>query len=129
MNNIDYTKYLGIPFKWGGSSVKEGFDCYNLIRVVYKEYGIDLPEYVVINDKQTIATMINESKQMFKKLDKPNPPCIVTFWIRPPLTTHIGVVIEENKFIHIMEKTSVSIEKLSAPEWSKRITGFFVPDF
>lgn len=35
--------FLGIPYKWGGESPEEGFDCSGLSMVVYKLNGINLP--------------------------------------------------------------------------------------
>jgi cell wall-associated NlpC family hydrolase len=35
--------FLGIPYSWGGSSPRRGFDCSGLVRFVYRRFGISLP--------------------------------------------------------------------------------------
>jgi cell wall-associated NlpC family hydrolase len=35
--------FLGVPYSWGGSTPRSGFDCSGLVRFVYGHFGIRLP--------------------------------------------------------------------------------------
>jgi cell wall-associated NlpC family hydrolase len=41
---VRYAKrFLGVPYRWGGSSPSSGFDCSGLVRYVFERFGVDLP--------------------------------------------------------------------------------------
>jgi cell wall-associated NlpC family hydrolase len=41
---VDYAKqFVGTPYVWGGTNLKEGVDCSGLIQSVYRQFGIELP--------------------------------------------------------------------------------------
>lgn len=130
-----FNDLLGAKFCYGGTSVEQGFDCWQLCREIYRRLGRELPEFqYVVEDiakdgkfsYENVNQKIESAKPMFEKLDKPEPYCLVSFFIRPRYTSHVGVVLEDCiHFIHIMEKSSVTIERLDAPEWERRITGFW----
>jgi cell wall-associated NlpC family hydrolase len=44
-------KYMGTPYKWGGSDPSTGFDCSGIVQYAYKQVGVDLPRvtYTQVN--------------------------------------------------------------------------------
>jgi len=64
--------------------------------------------------------------ELFFPLEKPEPGCLVTFMLRPPYTTHVGVVLlDRYRFIHITRQTRVAIERLDIDPWAGKISGFW----
>jgi hypothetical protein len=39
------TRYLGIPYQWGGATPKSGFDCSGLVQYVFAQLGVSLVHY------------------------------------------------------------------------------------
>lgn len=123
---MEYVDLLGARFVYGGRSVAEGFDCYGLVMEMYRRRGIQLPEYQSTDEYSLIHRMINDAKPLFIEIAKPEPYCLATFMIRPPYTTHIGVVLEDGRrFIHIMQGRMVAVEWLDHAGWMKRNAGYY----
>jgi hypothetical protein len=135
LDKLKYQDLLGAKFCHGGNFIEEGFDCWSLVREVYRRLGMDLLEYkhlcaeVMAEDKfqyDRVDALINEHKALFVKIVKPEPYCIVTFILRPPYVTHIGVVLEDKRsFIHILKQSSVSVERLDSLLWVNKIDGYW----
>jgi len=115
---------VGKDFEFGGSG-PDKYDCYNLCREVYKRFGIELPQFYHPTDPDSIHRTILEGKELFEEIDKPEPLALVVFRIKPPLVTHVGVVLSPPYFLHILAKKKSVIERLDHPFWEKRIAGFY----
>ncbi len=117
--------FVGKDFAWGGRG-PDTYDCYGLVKAVQAARGIELPEYASVSDKALIHQLVMAERELFVPLERPEPWCVVALAIHPRFVSHVGVVIDDSRrFIHVMAKTRVSIERLDAPEWAKRIRGFY----
>src|SRR4051794_18949914 len=50
-------KFIGVPYVYGGSSPRGGFDCSGFVRYVYQHFGVSLPHssYAQFNDGRRIG--------------------------------------------------------------------------
>ena len=108
-------RFIGVPYKWGGTSAKKGFDCSGLTLVVYRLNGLGLPRASFHQFKTGRAI----SRQELQAGD------LVFFATRKPKrVSHVGIYIGDGKFIHAPRRgKDVRISKLSSPYYSKRYMG------
>ncbi len=103
---------LGVPYKWGGESMK-GFDCSGLIQYVFKENGISLGRTV----KKQYAAGTPISKEALQPGD-------LVFFQNTYTTglSHAGIYIGDGKFIHA-SSDGVMTSSLSNSYWTKHYYG------
>lgn len=120
-----YIDLLGVPYLKGGRT-KAGLDCYGLLMELYRRRGVELPEFGAPEEDCLVQGLIDDAMPLLVEVNKPEPYDIVTFKIRPPYTTHIGMVMDDTtKFIHIMLRRHVCVERLDTDGWQRRLTGNF----
>ena len=104
------------------------YNCWNLCREVYRKAGKFLPRYskyiAGIAERNNLIQAIKRSDD-FMNIKNPEPLAIVAFRLYPKAITHMGVVIDKHRFIHIRKKTGVAIEHLDIGQWSKHVEGFY----
>lgn len=124
-----YTDLLGAPFRYRGHGAADGYDCWTLTQEVQRRCGVSLPDYAYSdNPEQTFLSALIDGSidEKYERLDRPEPFCMVLFSVMSGTATHIGTVLADcERFIHIMQRTSVTVERLNAPHWAKRIRGFY----
>lgn len=123
-------QYIGLKFKNRGRT-KDGVDCWGLVRLIYKEqYNIELPSY---DDEYNSSYNINETRdaiiehakewtQISKEAASTGDVIVLRLSGYP---THVGIVIEKGKMLHIIEGTDAVIENYDNRLWEHRIVGFF----
>lgn len=106
--------YLNIPYKWGGNTAVNGFDCSGLVRAIYLKLGKSLPRSTA---DQASATNVIKRSQL-------QPGDLVFFNTNRRKFSHVGIYVGDDKFIHSPRTgTQVRIEELSSKYWNKRFTG------
>ncbi|WP_052466174.1 transglycosylase SLT domain-containing protein [Mobilicoccus massiliensis] len=81
-------KYLGIPYKWGGTNPRIGLDCSGFVQLVMKQHGISLPR--VSRDQARQGAKV-------ASLSQARPGDLVAFG--SPVH-HIGIYVGDGKMIH-----------------------------
>jgi len=83
--------FIGIPYKWGGDSVNEGFDCSGLTMTVYQLNGLDLP--------RTSRQQWRRGAPVLRKaLSKGDLVFFATAGGRK--VSHVGIYAGNGRFIH-----------------------------
>lgn len=84
-------RFIGVPYQWGGTSVRQGFDCSGLTMVVYHLNGLDLPRSS--RQQWRAGQPINRSQ-----LRKGDLVFFATAGGRR--VSHVGIYTGENRFLH-----------------------------
>lgn len=107
--------FLGVPYRYGGSSAESGFDCSGLVRTVFEQsVGKVLPRRA------------NEQAQATEKIDRSElkPGDLVFFDTMRRAFSHVGIYVGEGKFIHAPRSGgAVRVEDMRQAYWQTRFNG------
>ncbi|TFD95747.1 C40 family peptidase [Jeotgalibacillus sp. R-1-5s-1] len=104
-------KFLGTPYKWGGTT-PSGFDCSGFLTYVFREYNITLPRTSA--DQFASGTAVSRSNLQQGDL--------VFFTTYKAGASHSGIYLGSNKFIHASDK-GVIISDLDQTYYRDRYVG------
>jgi len=105
---------LGTDYRRGGTTPRQGFDCSGFTTWVFNRYGIELPR----SSREQYQVGQKVSKKQLRKGD------LVFFKIRKSRISHVGIYLEDGKFIHSARPgRDVEISSLDEAYWSKRYAG------
>ena len=110
-----YNKYTGFPYKHLGNDLKTGIDCFNLIRLIYKnERGIEIPyttsDWCKIVDEDWYA---KTHERYFEKgadksfgwmrVPRPAPFDVITMYMGSThVVNHCALYVDMAKILHTM---------------------------
>lgn len=108
-------QFIGIPYRWGGVTTDDGFDCSGLTMVCYRLNGLNLP--------RNSRTQFDSGRRVAKSALKPGD--LVFFATKGgSRVTHVGLYIGDNRFIHAPRTgKNVRIESLSQPFFARTFVG------
>ncbi|WP_426219430.1 C40 family peptidase [Pseudomonas sp. DWRC2-2] len=107
---------LGTPYKWGGTSADQGFDCSSLLVYLFKtEANIQIPRTTAAMQRSTAATI---------KRNALKPGDAVFFKANGRgQVSHVGLYIGDGNFIHSPRTgKNIRIDSLSNSYWNKNYT-------
>jgi cell wall-associated NlpC family hydrolase len=123
----NFDDLIGLPFADGGRGPNK-YDCWGLVREVYRRFGVNLPDYPISAwDTVKIGDKMAQEKRAWLEVKKPLPiPALVVIQMTcGSWANHVGVYIGENRFIHAYAKTGIVIDRIK--NWQSSIAGFYVP--
>jgi cell wall-associated NlpC family hydrolase len=107
--------FMGIPYRWGGSTPEAGFDCSGFVQYVFRQAaGLVLPRSSFDQIRQGTAVARGELQ----------PGDLVFFNTMRATASHVGIYIGENRFIHAPRTgKTVEIADFTNVWWQARYDG------
>jgi len=108
------SKYMGIPYRWGGTSPLTGFDCSGFVQFIFRHtLNIKLPRMPV--DMSRLGSRISREELA--------PGDLVFFNTRGGKFTHVGIYVNDAQFIHApMPGTRVTMSRMDSTYYRHRFT-------
>jgi cell wall-associated NlpC family hydrolase len=107
--------FLGVPYKWGGNSFEQGFDCSGFVKALFEQSaGTTLPRR---SSEQAAATQPIDKSEL-------EPGDLVFFNTLRSAFSHVGIYVGDDKFIHSPRSGAVvRLEDMRLGYWSSRFDG------
>jgi hypothetical protein len=107
--------FIGIPYRWGGSSPGKGFDCSGLAMAVYQYNGLNLP-------RSSMAQYEAGSPVGRRELDRGDLVFFATSGVKR--VSHVGVYTGNGRFVHAPGRgKAIRVNSLSDPYYEQRYVG------
>ncbi len=108
-------RFIGVPYRWGGTDQSSGFDCSGLTMVSYRLNGLELPR--VSRSQFQAGRSVSRSQ-----LQQGDLVFFDTTGNRQ--VSHVGMYIGNGRFIHAPRTGArVRIENLSSPYFTRTYMG------
>ena len=102
---------LGTPYRWGGTSPDNGFDCSGLVGYVFRTIGIDLPR--VSRAMASEGTPITDRNALSEG--------DLVFFGRSGHVDHVGIYVGDGKFLHAPRSgRDVTVSTLTDGYWGQK---------
>lgn len=94
---VNYARtFIDVPYKYGGNTPKEGFDCSGYVKYVYDKFGVTVP--------RVTRDYVNFGKRVELSKVKPGDLILFSLYDKKNTIGHIGIVskIEKDRvfFLH-----------------------------
>ncbi|HET9732157.1 MAG TPA: NlpC/P60 family protein [Acidimicrobiales bacterium] len=107
------SKYLGVPYQWGGTDPSTGLDCSGLVQLTFGQLGIQLPR--TSQEQQQVGSPVASVTQA--------QPGDLVFYGSP--AEHVGIYIGNGQMIDAPHTgTNVRVDSVGVPTSIRRVTGY-----
>jgi cell wall-associated NlpC family hydrolase len=85
-------RYLGVPYRWGGTSPRTGFDCSGFVQYVFAKHGTRLP--------RTSREMASSGQRLRPRWSALKPGDLVLFAEPGERISHVAIYAGSRRIIH-----------------------------
>lgn len=124
------SSFIGIPYTDKGRTLK-ACDCYGLVKLYYKDIlDVELPETAITAGKprRIMANYLKEISHNWTEVPGAQKHCVVAMCLdsnHPKLVTHFGVMIDDKKMLHILNKINSHVINVNDAKIKGFIKGFY----
>lgn len=120
--------YVGLFWQFAGRS-RAGVDCWGLLWLVYRDVlGIEVASYAQETmdapEREQIAALLNNDRQISPWCDvQPGGerPFDMAVFRRAGVDSHVGVVVEPGRMLHITNGMESRVERFDLGRWKPKL--------
>jgi cell wall-associated NlpC family hydrolase len=107
-------RYLGVTYRYGGTTASNGLDCSGFVQIVFAELGLKLPRTSALQFQAGIEV----TREDLTEGD------LVFFDTTGRGVSHVGIYLKDNQFIHAASNPGkVTISSMTEKYWQPKYLG------
>ena len=124
--HMDFSKYIGIPYRDPGST-GEGLHCYELVeRVMSEVYHMEPPDaYFTGHYKDSAPVFMNKLLYWMAVPFKQRQPGDMLVLKIAGAPVHCGIIVNELLMLHTLKGRDSCLESYLSANWTRRIYGVY----
>jgi cell wall-associated NlpC family hydrolase len=120
---------LGMEFEIQCRGENKKIDCYGVLIFYYRQFGVDLPDYLYQDDwGENEELVLREYARFFRRIgpeEKPMTGDMIIIVNSHGSASHLGICLPKKRFVHSYMNIGTKIDRWTASPWKEKIYGIF----
>lgn len=108
-------RYIGVPYRWGGTSPTSGFDCSGFVYFMFQSHGINM-------NRTTSSQLFTMGVPVDRSLIQPGDLVFFSLSVFGQVS-HVGFYLGDGKFISALSSKGIYIQSFNTTYWGSRYLG------